>query len=100
MEVTHMFRPFSLAIAAGMLFAIVSAGGVLAGAGNPAGTGQPSAECGEEGAEIGPSGFETGGFENAEEHYAGEGEASLTHAHSAHAVSQYDVACVHFTEHH
>jgi hypothetical protein len=63
--------------------------------------GQPGAECGDEGAELMPPGFLTGGFENAETHYAGsDGTASLAHANSDHAVSQYDIACVHFTAHH
>ena len=95
-----MQRRFSLAIAGAMLFALGTAGSALAGAGNPAGTGQPSVSCGAAGAESGPSGFETGGFEIAEDHYAGEGDASLTHAQSDHAVSQYDVACYHFTQNH
>ena len=62
--------------------------------------GQPGAECGDPGAELSPHGFTTGGFENAEEHYAGEGTASTTHANSEHAVSQYDIACVHYTQAH
>ena len=40
------------------------------------------------------------GFENAEAHYAGsDGTASLLHANSDHAVSQYDVACLQVTTH-
>jgi hypothetical protein len=63
--------------------------------------GQPGAECGDEGAEQMPPGFLSGGFENAETHYAGsDGTASLAHANSDHAVSQYDIACVHFTARH
>ncbi len=63
--------------------------------------GQPGAECGDDGAELMPPGFMTGGFANAETHYAGsDGTASLTHANSTHAVSQYDIACVHFTAAH
>jgi hypothetical protein len=61
------------------------AGGLLAvapaaalGASNPAGTGQPGAECGEEGATMEPAGFLTAGFERAEAVYAGsEGTPSL-----------------------
>jgi hypothetical protein len=60
---------------------------------NPAGTGQPGVECGDENALTEANGFGTGGFETAEENYAGEGTASLDHANSPHAVSQYDVAC-------
>jgi hypothetical protein len=57
---------------------------------NPSGTGQPNASCEE--STTAPHGFSTGGFANAEEHYAGEGPGSAN-AHSEHAVSQYDVAC-------
>ena len=94
-----MLNRLSLAVAGGLLFVAVSAGGVLAG--NPAGTGQPGAECGDEGAEMAPAGFSTAGFANAEEHYAGsDGTASAANANSDHAVSQYDVACYQFTQHH
>ncbi len=62
--------------------------------------GQPGAECGDEGAELMPPGFMSVGFAKAETHYAGsEGTASLN-SHNAHAVSQYDIACVHFTASH
>jgi hypothetical protein len=57
---------------------------------NPSGTGQPNVECLEDGP-LTP-GFGTAGFEHAETVYAGSG-ASALHAGSAHAVSQYDVAC-------
>jgi hypothetical protein len=64
---------------------------------NPSGTGQPSAECGEAGATQEPPGFSTGGFANAESHYAGsEGTPSAANG-SSHAVSQYDVACFQVT---
>ena len=60
---------------------------------NPAGTGQPGAECGADNALVEPAGFSTGGFANAEAHYAGsEGTPSAANG-SSHAVSQYDVAC-------
>jgi hypothetical protein len=63
--------------------------------------GQPGAECGDDGATLNPPGFDSGGFANAETRYAGsDGTASLAHAQSAHAVSQYDIACVHFTAAH
>jgi hypothetical protein len=88
-----------LALAAASILCLVLATAALA-AGNPAGTGQPGAECGEEGATVEAPGFLTGGFEIAEEHYAGEGDASLTHAGSEHAVSQYDVACFQITSNH
>ena len=63
--------------------------------------GQPGAECGDDGAELMPPGFMSGGFANAETRYAGsDGTASLAHANSSHAVSQYDIACVHYTASH
>jgi hypothetical protein len=74
-----------------------------AAAPNPSGTGQPGAECGEEGATLSPAGgvaFSTGGFENAEARYAGsEGTPSAMNG-SASAVSQYDVACFQVTSSH
>jgi hypothetical protein len=82
--------------AVAVLLMIGSAGAAWA-APNPSGTGQPGAECGEEGATSEPAGFLTGGFENAEAHYAGsDGTASLNSGNPA-AVSQYDVACFQFT---
>jgi hypothetical protein len=72
---------------------------VTAGAAsNPSGTGQPSASCGSAGAEQMPAGFTTGGFANAEAHYAGsDGTPSLANG-SPKAVSQYDVACYQVTQ--
>jgi hypothetical protein len=52
------------------------------------GTGQPSQECGASGATSAPAGFSTGGFANAEDHYANG---------SGNNVSQYDVACFQVT---
>lgn len=91
-----MIRRLSGGAAAAILALSLSATAALAG--NPAGTGQPGAECGDEGATVMPHGFTTGGFANAEEHYAGHG-ASAQHANSPHAVSQYDVACYQLTLH-
>src|SRR5437763_5336316 len=60
---------------------------------NPSGTGQPSQSCGSATAPTEPNGFGTGGFANAETHYAGsDGTPSQANGNS-HAVSQYDVAC-------
>jgi hypothetical protein len=84
--------------ASGAAAAAVLLASSVALAGNPAGTGQPGAECGDDGATVEPSGFSSGGFENAEEHYAGEGGGSW-HADNDHAVSQYDVACYQVTQH-
>jgi hypothetical protein len=65
-------------------------------AANPLGTGQPNQSCEEQ--PSGPPGFDSGGFANAEEHYAGNGK-SASHAMSDHAVSQYEVACFQVSEH-
>jgi hypothetical protein len=89
-----------IAVTSGLLLAVALVAGPVA-AGNPSGTGQPGAECGDAGATMEPHGFSTGGFAKAEGHYAGsDGTASLAHAASAHAVSQYDVACFQVTQHH
>ncbi|HXI81785.1 MAG TPA: hypothetical protein VNM34_13340 [Verrucomicrobiae bacterium] len=62
---------------------------------------QPGASCGSAGATMSPPGFNTSGFANAEANYAGsEGTASLAHSNSGNAVSQYDIACVHYTAAH
>jgi hypothetical protein len=54
--------------------------------------GQPNASCEDTGANP-PPGFSTGGFANAENHYAGSpGTPSAANGNS-HAVSQYDIAC-------
>jgi len=50
---------------------------------------QPNKSCEE--STTAPKGFSTGGFANAEEHYAGNGQS--THSGNDKAVSQYDVAC-------
>jgi hypothetical protein len=64
---------------------------------NPSGTGQPGAECGDPNAVVEPAGFLTDGFAHAETVYAGsEGTPSAANG-SAHAVSQYDVACFQVT---
>jgi hypothetical protein len=71
----------------------VAQASTLRAARNPAGTGQPGAECGEEDALIEPNGFSSGGFAIAETKYAGSpNPPSLEHG-NWHAVSQYDVAC-------
>lgn len=76
---------------------IVAPAGVALAASNPSGSGQPGAECGEDNALSAPAGFSSGGFANAETHYAGsDGTHSLVSG-NAHAVSQYDVACFQLT---
>lgn len=88
----------SSAVAAALLLGMAT---TTLAVGNPAGTGQPGAECGEEESFLEPPGFLTDGFAKAEAHYAGsEGTPSLAHASSDHAVSQYDIACVQFTAAH
>jgi hypothetical protein len=88
-----MFRRTIGAIVTAAFVLSVSAGAVLGG--------QPGASCGDTGATLNPPGFDSGGFAKAEAVYAGsEGTKSLAHANSADAVSQYDIACVHFTAAH
>jgi hypothetical protein len=92
-------RRFLIAAFAAAVLAGFAATGASA-APNPSGTGQPGAECGEPNASVEPAGFSTGGFENAEAHYAGsDGTPSLMHG-GANAVSQYDVACFQVTSSH
>ena len=93
-----MLRRTLGAVSATAMILSLTAGIVLAG--NPAGTGQPGAECGGEGATTMPNGFNSGGFAIAEAHYAGsDGTASLN-SNNDKAVSQYDVACYQITQHH
>lgn len=88
-----MLRRILGAITATVFILTLSAGAVLGG--------QPGASCDAAGATSSPPGFDSKGFANAETHYAGsEGTASLAHSHSIHAVSQYDIACVHYTAAH
>lgn len=82
---------------AAVLALALSSGVALAG--NPAGTGQPSVECGDDGAQLSPAGFTTGGFATAEERYAGSGAPSIN-GNTDRAISQYDVACYHYTQAH
>jgi len=90
-----MSRRVPLAIAGAALAVALAAS--PAAAGNPSGSGQPNASCEDEA--MMPPGFASGGFANADLHYAGNGVHSLNAA-SAHAVSQYDVACYQVTLHH
>jgi hypothetical protein len=85
-------------LAGGMLAAAVAAPGLAAR--NPAGTGQPGAECGAEGATMEPAGFLTAGFAHAETVYAGSDDTPSLANGSAHAVSQYDIACYQVTSNH
>jgi hypothetical protein len=92
----HRARKAVLGLAFAAIVVAVPAGSAFA-ASNPSGTGQPGAECGAAGATSMPAGFSTGGFANAEVHYAGsDGTPSVMNG-SDHAVSQYDVACYQLT---
>jgi len=90
-----MRRSIVGALAGATLLLSLAGGTVLAG--NPSGTGQPNASCEE--STLAPNGFSSGGFANADLHYAGNGAPSLN-ANSDHAVSQYDVACYQVSLHH
>lgn len=59
--------------------------------------GQPNQSCEDQ--PLGPPGFSSGGFANADIRYAGNGGGSL-HANSSNAASQYDVACYQVSLHH
>jgi hypothetical protein len=88
-----VLRSFALAATLGAALALSVASGALAG-GNPAGTGQPGAECGD----VEPHGFTTTGFAHAELLYAGSEDSHSSN--NEHAVSQYDVACFQITSNH
>jgi hypothetical protein len=73
-------------------FLLIPIAAVCLSLAGPALAGQPNASCEDAGATP-PPGFSSGGFANAEEHYAGEdGTPSLANG-SGNAVSQYDIAC-------
>jgi hypothetical protein len=92
-----MLRRVMLGASAATLALALSA--TIALAGNPAGTGQPSAGCGDENATVMPNGFTTGGFANAEARYANPDSTGGTASGNWHVVSQYDVACYQLTQH-
>lgn len=71
----------------------------IALAGNPSGTGQPSAGCGDPNATVMPNGFNSGGFANADTHYANPDSTGGMASGNSHVVSQYDVACYQLTLH-
>jgi hypothetical protein len=86
-----------LGIGAATLALSLSATAALAG--NPSGTGQPSAGCGDPNAGVMPNGFNTGGFANAESRYANPDSQGGLASGNSHVVSQYDVACYQLTLH-
>ena len=91
-----MIRRTTAGLAIAVLLALAPVTAATA-ARNPSGSGQPHAECGDDNATAEPPGFSSGGFANAETHYAGsDGTHSLVSG-NAHAVSQYDVACFQLT---
>ena len=71
--------------------------GIAGAASNPSGSGQPSQECGEDNALANPPGFDSGGFANAEAHYAG---SAPQNSNNPKSVSQYDVACFQYSQRH
>lgn len=92
-EVLKLLRSLILVATLCGVLLLGVAGAVLA-------AGQPGAECGDDGAELMPPGFGSGGFATAEGNYAGsDGTHSLVSGND-HAVSQYDIACVLFTASH
>ena len=91
--VHRVIRGFGVALMGILLSASVAL------AGNPAGTGQPGAECGDENATVMPNGFTTDGFANAEAHYANDDSTGGLASGNAAVVSQYDVACYQLTQH-
>lgn len=80
-----------------LIRALILAGALTLGASGAALAGQPNASC--EDSRLQPAGFSSGGFANADLHYAGERAPSLN-ANSGKAVSQYDVACYRISLHH
>lgn len=92
-----MIRRVLIGLSAGTLAVAMSAATVLAG--NPSGTGQPSAGCGDPNATVMPAGFSTGGFANAEAVYANPGSRGGLQSGNVHVVAQYDVACYQLTLH-
>jgi hypothetical protein len=78
-----------VAVAASLVFAALPATAAFATNPHQGTTGQPNQSC--ETLQIEHAGFDTGGFANAQSHYANPGVVPATA--NGHAVSQYDVAC-------
>jgi hypothetical protein len=92
-----MIRRAMLGVGAATLALFMSA--TIALAGNPSGSGQPGAGCGDENATVMPNGFSSRGFAVAESHYANPDSTGGVHSGNVHVVSQYDVACYQLTQH-
>jgi hypothetical protein len=76
-------------VAVSLVFAALPATAAFATP-SPNGPGQPNQDC--EALQIEHAGFTTGGFANAQSHYADPSILPPT-ANQTHTVSQYDVAC-------
>jgi hypothetical protein len=82
-----MRRQLAAILAGGALVLSIGSATALAG--------QPSVSCDD--FQPGPPGFSTDGFANAELHYANPGSQGGISSGNVHVVSQYDVACYHFS---
>ena len=91
-------RVLLLALVMALLVALLAAPAFAAA--NPSGTGQPSQSCGSKTAPNGPSGFDSGGFSNAEQRYANPDAQGGTSSGNPKVVSQYDVACFQVSQPH
>ena len=89
-------RKFLIAVLACVVLGGFAASAAWA-APNPSGHGQPTVACGENGLDQQPGGFGSGGFANAETHYAGSENTPSLNSNNPKAVSQYDVACYQLT---
>ena len=65
--------------------------------GSNTGTGQPNQSNGSPNAPQAPPGFNSGGFANAEMHYANPTSTAGLASGNSHVVSQYDVAAFEFS---
>ena len=79
---------------------VISLASTPAFAASPGTQGQPNQSCQSvfPSGPLSPNGFNTAGFANAGNVYAGNGQNTQTPANSA-AVSQYDVACFQVAQH-
>jgi hypothetical protein len=92
-----MIRRIAISLGAATLALSMATATALAA--NPAGTGQPSVECGEDLATTEPAGFGTSGFAIAEDRYANDDSTGGIASGNWHVVSQYDVACYQISIH-
>jgi hypothetical protein len=92
-----MFRRFGVIVAGVSLALSLGTATAFAGSGNPSTTGQPNTSC--EDFQPGPPGFNSGGFANADSHYANPGsQGGTSSGNNPKVVSQYDVACYHVSQ--